>query len=102
MDPGDTLRRIWEDLVARPSGPMGLRLILQPLMAALLATRDGVRDARGERPPYLRTLVKEPARRRELLLEGLRAVSKVMVLALLLDTAYQLLFVGRFHIAEAV
>ena len=38
----DVLSRGWTDLLARPHGPYGVRFVLQPLMAALLAVRDGI------------------------------------------------------------
>jgi hypothetical protein len=59
--PGTTLTRIWTDLVGRLSGPLTLRLFLQPVMASLFALRDGVRDAPAGRPPYLWTIFSEPA-----------------------------------------
>src|SRR5580692_11620177 len=40
-------QRIWHDLVARPDARMRFRFILQPLMAAIVAIRDGLRDARN-------------------------------------------------------
>jgi hypothetical protein len=43
--------RVWEQLIARPTGPMAFRFILQPIMAAIAALRDGVNDARSGRPP---------------------------------------------------
>jgi hypothetical protein len=46
----DLLTRFWTDLVGRLTGPMTFRLILQPLMAILIAVRDGVKDAREDRP----------------------------------------------------
>jgi membrane-bound metal-dependent hydrolase YbcI (DUF457 family) len=33
----ELLSRMWTDLIARPEGPFGFRLFLQPLVAALLA-----------------------------------------------------------------
>ena len=48
----DVLSRIWEDLVARPGGPLAVRFILQPVMAAILAIRDGIKDARTGSSPY--------------------------------------------------
>jgi hypothetical protein len=38
---GEMLARLWEEIAARPTGPMAFRIDLQPAMAALLATRDG-------------------------------------------------------------
>ena len=47
-------RRFADDIVARLHGPGRLRFILQPLVAIVLGTRDGVKDARIGRPPFLR------------------------------------------------
>jgi hypothetical protein len=44
--------RVWDQLIARPTGPMAFRFILQPIMAAIAALRDGVNDARSRRSPY--------------------------------------------------
>jgi hypothetical protein len=42
----DILVRIWENLGGRVGGPMSFRLRLQPAVAALLAIRAGMQDAR--------------------------------------------------------
>lgn len=80
----------WNEIATRPSGPMALRFYLQPLMAALLAIRDGVRDARAGHPPYFWRIFTVPAARRELVRHGWRSVGKVFVIAWVLDTVYQL------------
>lgn len=49
----ETLDRVWANLLARPSGPMTFRFVLQPAMAAIAALRDGIKDARLGRRPYL-------------------------------------------------
>jgi hypothetical protein len=59
----DNFQRMWSDLIDRPSGPMAFRFILQPSMAAITATRDGLRDARTERSPYLWTIVRQSEER---------------------------------------
>ena len=87
----DWLTRIWTDLLGRVSGPMTFRLILQPTMALIFAVRDGMKDARENRPPYFRTLINDPAQRRPLLLEGFKAVGRVIVLGLVMDVIYQLI-----------
>jgi hypothetical protein len=48
-----TFQRIWHDLLARPDAPMRFHFILQPLMVAIVAIRDGLKDARTGRSPYL-------------------------------------------------
>jgi hypothetical protein len=67
----ELIARGWEGLMARIGGPMTFRLILQPLMATLLAVRAGLKDAREGRPPYFWTLVTDSAQRLDLLREGL-------------------------------
>src|SRR5215469_13148771 len=44
-----TVDRIWYQELARVSAPMKFRFVLQPLMAALVAIRDGRKDARAGR-----------------------------------------------------
>jgi len=88
MDHG--LSELWQEIVARPSGKMAFRFYFQPLMAMLLATRDGIRDARTGRPAYFWALFADPVNRRSRLRDGWHAIQKVFVLALVLDTIYQL------------
>jgi hypothetical protein len=85
----DWLTRIWTDLIGRVSGPMTFRLILQPTMALIFAVRDGMKDARKNRPPYFRTLIDDPAQRGPLLREGFKAVGRVIVLGVIMDVIYQ-------------
>jgi hypothetical protein len=56
--------------VARPSGPGRLRFILQPVMAILLGTRDGVKDSRASSPPFPWGLVFHGGHRTERLLSA--------------------------------
>src|SRR5690348_6901380 len=44
---------IGEMLVGRLQGPLTLRLVIQPVMAAIFAVRAGLKDAREGRRPYL-------------------------------------------------
>jgi len=85
----ELIMRGWEGLVDRVGGPMTFRLILQPLMAALLALRAGLKDAREGRPPYLWTMLTEPAQRVDLLREGWRSVARVFILAVVMDLIYE-------------
>ena len=87
----DVLTHLWREIAARPEGPLALRFYLQPLMAMLLALRDGLADAREGRPAYFWALFTDRAHRRELLRDGWRSVGKVFIVAIVLDTVYQLL-----------
>lgn len=83
--------RGWGELVARDSGPLHVRLILQPLVATVLAIRSGLRDAREGRPVFFWTLALQPVQRRSLLRHLWRDVGKLFLVACVLDVVYQLL-----------
>src|SRR5258705_13970731 len=94
--------RLWEDLAGRIGGAMSFRLILQPAVAIYFAIRDGLNDARAQRPLYSWTVLTDPAQRSELLREGWKAVIKVFIMAVLIDIAYQYIELSWFYPAEAL
>ena len=87
----EILTRFWDQLIAQPSGPLAFRFILQPVMAAILAIRDGLKDARTGRPPFSRTIWSDPSQRAAYLREGLKRVSRVIVFAFVMDAIYQVI-----------
>ena len=87
----DIFARIWENLNARLTGPMNLRLIIQPIVATILAIRAGLRDAHQGRPAFFWAVLWSPTHRRELLRQGWKDVGNVFVLATILDVVYQLI-----------
>ena len=87
----DMLLRALLNITDRVGGPMTFRVILQPLMAALLATRAGWKDAQTGRPPYFWTILTDPGQRNDLLHEGWKSVARVFVLAIVMDVIYQLI-----------
>jgi len=91
----DIWTRFLENMVARVSGPMKFRLLLQPTMAVIFAIRSGLKDAREGRPPFLWTLLTDSASREYLVKDGWKSVGKVFVLAMTLDVVYQIV-VSRF------
>jgi hypothetical protein len=97
-----TFERIWHQLIERADAPMRFRFVLQPLMAAVVALRDGLRDARTGRSPYFSTMVGSPRKRVERLEEGLNATARILLLGLVMDGIYQAIVLERFYPAEAV
>lgn len=91
-----------ENLLDRPSGPLGFRFLVQPLMALLLATRDGVRDGRTGAPPYFKTILIPSDRQGPALKEGIKATSRVILFAFVLDMAYQVFVLKTFHPGAAL
>ena len=97
-----TFRRIWHQLIDRADAPMRFRFILQPLMAAFLAIRHGLNDARTGRSPYFWTMLGNPRERAQRLNEGLNATARIIFLGLVMDAIYQVIVLGQFYPAEAV
>jgi hypothetical protein len=94
--------RIYENLIDRVSGPMKFRLILQPTVAAILAIRAGLKDAREGRPAYFWAIFTEPTLRRHLIREGWQAVAKVFIIAVIIDMIYQFIVLRWFYPGEAL
>ena len=100
----EDLDRLWKDILARPGGPMTFRFILQPAMAAAMALRDGLRDARLGRRPYLWALlrgVRGPEGRAGRLWEGIISTSRIIILGVVMDVVYQWLELKTFYPGQA-
>jgi hypothetical protein len=100
----EDLDRLWKDILARPGGPMTFRLILQPAMAAIAALRDGVKDARLGRRPYLRAItrgVRSAEGRRGRLWEGIVSTARILILGVVMDTVYQWIVLKTFYPVQA-
>jgi hypothetical protein len=100
----ETLDRVWANLAARPGGPMTFRFILQPAMAAIAALRDGVKDARIGRRPYLWAIltgVREPEGRSGRLWEGVISTARILILGVVMDVIYQSIVMKTFYPAES-
>jgi hypothetical protein len=100
----ESLGRLWRDILDRPGGPMTFRFILQPAMAILAAARDGVRDARLGRRPYVWALihgVRDPQGRSGRLWEGVIATGRVLILGVIMDIIYQWKVLGTFYPGQA-
>lgn len=89
-------------LIARLDGPLHFRFIVQPLIATGLAFRDGFRDARKGQPPYGWKLLTDPEHRQSLLKKGWKRISKVFIVAVVLDLVYQLIALHTFRLGGAL
>ena len=98
----DVQQRVWRDIFDRPGGPMSFRFVLQPTMAIIAASHDGIRDARSGRRPYLHTILTDPAARGGRTMEGLYAISRIILLGFAMDAIYQWRVLGTFFPGEAV
>ena len=102
MDLLDQVMRGWSQLAGRIEGPFVFRFVLQPTVAALLAIRAGLADARQGRSPYLWSVLSNPLERRQLIRHGFVDVSRVFVVAVLLDVIYQLMMFGWIYPVQAL
>src|SRR5271166_1915581 len=98
----DTWIRVASDLLARVSGPMKFRLVLQPVMASIFAIRSGMADAKAGRPPYFWNLLSDPAQRADMIKDGWKSVGKVFMLAIVLDIVYQMIEQGFVYPGETI
>jgi hypothetical protein len=80
---------------------MSFRLIVQPIVAILLALRDGYKDAREARTPYGWALLTQAAQRRYLVHDAWKGLSRVFILAFVLDVVYQYIVLRWFYPGEA-
>ncbi len=94
--------RLGTQLLARVSGPMKFRLVLQPCMAAFFAIRAGLADARAGKAPYFWGLLWDHGQRAEMLKDGWKSVGRVFILALVLDAVYQIIVIHFVYPGEMV
>jgi hypothetical protein len=78
-----------DNLQDRVSGPMKFRIVLQPIMATLLAIRSGLKDAKSGARPYFWSLLSTPGHRMEMIKDGWKSVGRLFLLAVALDLIYQ-------------
>jgi hypothetical protein len=98
----DMLARIWEHLIGRLTGPLTMRIYLQPTMATIFAVRDALRDVRAHRRPYFWRLINLPEERPALSRDGWKSIGKVFTLAIVLDVIYQWKVLHWFYPGEAI
>ena len=87
----ESFARGWENFLARPGGQFSLRFVLQPLVAALIALRAGLKDARAGRPAFLWAAFSDATARSQLLRGGWKDIRMPFLIAIVLDATYQLL-----------
>jgi hypothetical protein len=98
----DMWMRFSDQLIDRVSGPMKFRLVLQPGMAAVLAIIGGLRDARAGKPPYFWGLLTNTGHRADMVKDGWKSISRVFILALVLDVVYQIIVLHFVYPGEAI
>jgi hypothetical protein len=86
----EAIVRGWENLVGRLSGPMSFRILMQPAMAIFFAIFAGISDARHNKPMFLGCALSKPWSWRPRLAQSWMDVGTVFIVALVLDSIYQI------------
>jgi hypothetical protein len=91
-----------EELGGRASGPLNFRLVVMPTMAALFGIRAGLRDAREGRSTFLWGVLTQPVGRAEALRSARKDVGRVFVMAVIMDTVYQIIALRAFRLVQVL
>jgi len=90
------------ELLGRVDGPLHFRLLIMPIVVTILATRSGLRDAREGKSPFLWSLLTHSGHRKDRLRELLKDIGRVIIMALVVDTIYQLWQLPAYHPLQAL
>ncbi len=88
--------------MARTTGPMWFRLILQPAVAVVFGVRAGQRNARSAASESHPARVLDPAHRRAMFRGALHDVGLMFIVGVGLDAIFQLSALRAFYPLEAV
>lgn len=98
----EALQRDWYLLYIREHGPLAFRMILQPTVAAALAIRSGLRDAREGNRPFAVALAADPTRRRHLLRGLWEDIGRLFLIAVAVDVIYQIIVFRTVYPVQAL
>jgi hypothetical protein len=96
------LLNTWEQLIGRESGPLHFRLIVQPLVAAVLAIRSARNDARVGKPPFFLAYVREPQNRRRLFWNVWKDIGRLFLVGIALDVFYQIIVLPKVRPGQSL
>ncbi|MDB6122665.1 MAG: hypothetical protein JWQ71_1658 [Pedosphaera sp.] len=91
-----------EHLFERLNGPFSFRLIIQPLVAVVLAVRAGLKDAQEGRPAHGWAIITDSANRIKLLQESWKDVAKVFIAAVTIDIIYEIIVLRHIYPGQSL
>jgi hypothetical protein len=98
-----SLTALLDELATRLStGPLRFRLIMQPVMAAIVGARAGIVDAKSGMPPFILSLMSRRAASRACLKTAVRHLMVPVFIATALDAMVQYLMFGHIRPLSAV
>lgn len=89
-------------LVARFTGPMSFRFILQPVVAVILGIRDGGRDVKAGASPYALDFFTHPEHRRDLLKNAGTTILIPIIVGIVLDAIVQFMIFKAFFPIQSI
>jgi len=95
------LPHYWEEMIGRTQGPMKIRILVQPAVAAFFAIRAGLRDAREGRGLRFLSVFSDRGHRSRVLRDGWRDVGRVFLIAVAFDLVYEAVALHAFRPGEA-
>ena len=93
---------VLDKIVARLTGAMSFRFILQPAIAVFLGIRDGLMDAKAGTPPFIADLIFNPKDRDRQLKSAFHRLLTPIIVATVLDAIAQHLIFGHINPLGAV
>ena len=88
---------VLDKIVARLTGEMSFRFMLQPAIAVFLGIRDGMMDAKASTPPYIADLIFSPKDRERQLKSAFHRLLTPIIVATVLDAIAQHLIFGHIN-----
>jgi hypothetical protein len=95
-------RSFGEGLDARLSGPGKGRFILQPVIAIALGIRDGITDAKMNKPPYFIRVFFTSENRLALLKASLKSIATPLTIGIVLDMVLQWIMFEGLRLYPAI
>jgi hypothetical protein len=95
------LDKIAEGIVARLTGAMSFRFMVQPLVAIILGIRDGIMDAKAGVPPIIVNLIFNAENRKAHLGSALKSLTKPVIVGTVLDMIAQYLIFQHVRVIPA-
>jgi hypothetical protein len=96
------LVRLWQELIGRVGGHLSFRFILQPLGAAIIAVRAGLKDARAGRPAFGWSVLTDSSGRGHLLRGGRKDLAQLFIIAVVVDLIYEVFVLHRISLEQSL
>jgi len=95
------LDKFADGIMARITGPMSFRFMIQPCVAIILGIRDGIMDAKAGTLPIIADFIFNPEDRKENFKSALKSLTKPIIIGTVLDMVAQYLIFQHIRIIPA-